>query len=43
MLTVNGWGAGGKRGGMSVQSMGDREKDFYPNFVQPFPGAVTTL
>ncbi len=41
MITVNGWCAGvkggrGKGGGVSVQSMGERMKDFCPNFLQPF-------
>ncbi len=36
MITVNGWCAGGKGGGVSVQSMGEMEKDFCPNFLQPF-------
>ncbi len=36
MITVNGWCAGGKGGGMSVQSMGEVGKDFCPNFLQSF-------
>ncbi len=36
MITVNGWWAGGKGGGMSVQSKGDMGKDFCSNFLQPF-------
>ncbi len=32
------WGGGvvGKKGGMSVQSMGEVGKDFCPNFLQSF-------
>ncbi len=43
MITVDGWCAGGKRGGgvgeggwMIVQSMGEMGKDFCPIFLQPF-------
>ncbi len=41
MITVNGWGAGGKgggqgKGGMSVQSMVEMGKNFCPNFLQHF-------
>ncbi len=36
MITANGWCAGGKGGGRSVQSMGEMGKDFCPNFLQPF-------
>ncbi len=41
MITVNGWCAGGKGGevgekGVSVQSMGEMAKDFYPNVLQSF-------
>ncbi len=44
MITVNGWCAGGKGRGVSVQLMGEMGKDFCPNFLQPFleEGAVTT-
>ncbi len=42
MITVNGWCAGGKGGGVGerglgeCQSMGEMGKDFFPNFLQPF-------
>ncbi len=36
MITVNGWCAGGKGGGVSVQSMGEMGKDICLNFLQPF-------
>ncbi len=37
MITVNGGYAGGTGGGwVSVQSTGEMEKDFRPNFLQPF-------
>ncbi len=36
MITVNGWCAGGKGGGLNVQLMGEMGKDVYPNFLQAF-------
>ncbi len=36
MITVNGWCAGGRGVGVSVPSMGEMGKDFYPNLLQPF-------
>ncbi len=36
MILVNGWCAGGKGGGVSVQSMGEMGKDFCPHFLQSF-------
>ncbi len=36
MITVNGLCAGGKGGGVSVESMGEMGKDFCANFLQPF-------
>ncbi len=36
MITVNEWCAGGKGGGVSVQSVGEMGKDFCPNFLQQF-------
>ncbi len=44
MITVNVWCAGGKgggrwvgkKGGVSVQAMGEMDKDFCPNFLQSF-------
>ncbi len=34
MITVNGWCAGGKGGGVVVQSMGEMGKDCCPDFLQ---------
>ncbi len=42
MITVNGWCAGGKGGGGRGKGVGESsvkgemEKDFCPNFLQPF-------
>ncbi len=37
-VQVGKWGGGGgrKKGGMSIQSMGEMGKDFCPNFLQSF-------
>ncbi len=44
MVTVNGFnvGVGWGIGEISFQSMGETEKDFYPNFLQPFHGNIGT-
>ncbi len=40
MITLVGWCAGGKGGGVSVNSMGEMGKDFCANFLQNFRGNI---